>query len=89
MKIDNLVLTKSYAFAVRIVRLYQHLSAQKKEFVLSQACPVKSRIVSTGYRVRVFHQGSHVPKRPVKWVFSRKGRRFGRGQSPGSAVPAD
>ena len=36
MKIDNLVLTKSYSFAVRIVRLYQHLSAQKKEFVLSK-----------------------------------------------------
>ncbi len=36
MKTDNLVQTKSYAFAVRIVRLYQHLSATKKEFVLSK-----------------------------------------------------
>lgn len=36
MKTDNLVQTKSYAFAVRIVRLYQHLSANKKEDVLSK-----------------------------------------------------
>jgi four helix bundle protein len=29
-------LTKSYDFALRIVRMYQHLSAEKKEFVLSK-----------------------------------------------------
>ena len=33
---ENVVQTKSYAFAVRIIRLYQHLSSQKKEFVLSK-----------------------------------------------------
>jgi len=31
MKSDNVIQSKSYAFAVRIVRLYQHLSVQKKE----------------------------------------------------------
>lgn len=36
MKTENFVQTKSYAFAVRIVRLYQHLSATKKEYVLSK-----------------------------------------------------
>jgi four helix bundle protein len=36
MKTDNLVQIKSYAFAVRIVRLYQHLAATKKEYVLSR-----------------------------------------------------
>jgi four helix bundle protein len=36
MKTDNVVQTKSYAFAVRIVRLYQHLASSKKEFVLSK-----------------------------------------------------
>lgn len=36
MKADNVVQTKSYAFAVRIVRLYQHLASVKKEFVLSK-----------------------------------------------------
>ena len=36
MKTDNPVQTKSYAFAVRTVRLYQHLAATKKEYVLSK-----------------------------------------------------
>ena len=36
MKTDNLIQEKSYAFAVRMVKLYQHLSAEKKEYVLSK-----------------------------------------------------
>ena len=35
MKAENVVQKKSYAFAIRIVRLYQHLS-DKKEYVLSK-----------------------------------------------------
>lgn len=33
---DNVVKNKSFGFTVRIVRLYQYLSEQKKEFVLSK-----------------------------------------------------
>ncbi len=33
---ENLILEKSYAFAVRVVRLYQYLSREQKEFVLSK-----------------------------------------------------
>ncbi len=33
---ENVVRDKSYAFAIRIVKLYQHLSTKKKEFVLSK-----------------------------------------------------
>ena len=33
---DNVVLLKSKDFAIRIIRLYQHLCAEKKEFVLSK-----------------------------------------------------
>ena len=33
---DNVILVKSKAFAVRIVRLYQYLTDAKKEFVLSK-----------------------------------------------------
>ncbi len=33
---ENVVRDKSYAFAVRIVRLYQHLVVSKREFVLSK-----------------------------------------------------
>ncbi|MBT9165701.1 MAG: hypothetical protein DDT25_00356 [Chloroflexi bacterium] len=36
MKTENIIQTKSYALAVRIVRLYQHLSTEKKEYVLSK-----------------------------------------------------
>ena len=36
MKIGNVVQTKSYAFVVKIVRLYQYLATEKKEFVLSR-----------------------------------------------------
>ncbi|MCJ8165198.1 four helix bundle protein [Pontibacter sp. E15-1] len=32
----SIIAEKSYAFAVRIVRMYQHLSADKKEFILSK-----------------------------------------------------
>lgn len=33
---ENILLTKSYAFALRMVKLYQHLSQEKREFVLSK-----------------------------------------------------
>ncbi len=36
MKENNIVQRKSYAFAVRIVKLYQYLASEKKEFVLSK-----------------------------------------------------
>lgn len=36
MKKDNIIQIKSYDFAVRIVKLYKHLSQEKKEFVLSK-----------------------------------------------------
>ena len=36
MKKDNVIQIKSYDFAVRVVKLYKHLSQEKKEFVLSK-----------------------------------------------------
>ena len=36
MKKDNVVKTKSFLFAVRIVKLHQFLTSEKKEFVLSK-----------------------------------------------------
>ncbi|MBR2660836.1 MAG: four helix bundle protein [Clostridiales bacterium] len=36
MKEDNVIVDKSKAFAIRIIRLYQHLGSEKKEFVLSK-----------------------------------------------------
>lgn len=36
MKSDNIIQTKSYSFALRIIKLYRHLTEEKKEFVLSK-----------------------------------------------------
>lgn len=36
MKSGNVIQEKSYAFALRTVKLYQHLVERKKEFVLSR-----------------------------------------------------
>ncbi|MDD5528262.1 MAG: four helix bundle protein [Patescibacteria group bacterium] len=36
MKEDNAALDKSYKFAIRTVRLYQYLTGEKREYVLSK-----------------------------------------------------
>jgi len=36
MKTDNIIQQKSYAFALRIIKLYKYLCDNKKEFVLSK-----------------------------------------------------
>ena len=36
VKKDNLIVQKSYNFALRIIKLYKFLSSEKKEFVLSK-----------------------------------------------------
>ena len=36
MKSENVVKDKSFAFAIRVVRAYQHLVSEKREFILSK-----------------------------------------------------
>ena len=36
MKENNLIVEKSKAFAIRIIRMYQHITEEKKELVLSK-----------------------------------------------------
>jgi len=36
MKTNNVIIDKSYAFALRIVKLYKFLAEEKKEYVLSK-----------------------------------------------------
>ena len=36
MKKDNVVMSKSYAFALRVIKLYKYLIYEKKEYVLSK-----------------------------------------------------
>jgi four helix bundle protein len=33
---DNIILDKSFSFAIRVVKLYKHLCDDKKEYVLSK-----------------------------------------------------
>ena len=35
-RMDNIIENKSFEFAVRVVKLYQHLTENKKEFVMSK-----------------------------------------------------
>ena len=35
-KKENIVVEKSYKFAIRIIKMYQHIAGEKKEFVLSK-----------------------------------------------------
>lgn len=35
-EVDNPLKTKSYAFALRVVKLYKHLASEKSEYVLSK-----------------------------------------------------
>ena len=43
MSADSVAKQKSMAFAKRIVKLYQHLTTEKKEFVMSEAVYGSSR----------------------------------------------
>ena len=36
MKTENIIQQKSYAFAIRVVKLYRYLTEKKKEYVLSK-----------------------------------------------------
>jgi len=51
----NIVINKSKAFAIRIIRLYQYLKNEKKEFVLSKQ--ILRSGTSIGANVREAHQG--------------------------------
>ena len=56
MKADSVTQTKSKAFAIRIVRLFQFLTEKKKEFVLSKQIPrsgtsIGANIVEAKYAI--------------------------------------
>ncbi len=47
---------KSYAFAIRIVKMYHHLTEQKREFVLSKQCLRSGTAIGALLRESVFAQ---------------------------------
>lgn len=50
---DNPTKTKSYAFAVRIVKLHQYLNSEKKEFDLSKQVTKEWYVYRSKYLGRV------------------------------------
>jgi four helix bundle protein len=68
---ENVVKSKSFAFAVRIVRLYQFLVEKEKEFVMSKQL-LRSG-TSVGAMVR---EGLNTPKQSrilhIRWLLHRK-----------------
>jgi hypothetical protein len=42
---ENIIKIKSFVFAIRVVKLYQYLGEQKKEFVLSKQL-LRARLIS-------------------------------------------
>jgi len=52
---SNVVVDKSKLFAIRIIRLYQHLCKNKKEFILSTQ--ILRSGTSIGANIREAHQG--------------------------------
>lgn len=47
---ENILKTKSFAFATRVVRLYQYLTGEKKEFVLSKQLLRSGTAIGALYR---------------------------------------
>jgi four helix bundle protein len=59
MKTEKVGQEKSYTFAVRTIRLYQHLTATKREFVLSKQ--ILRSGTSIGANVEEASGGNHGP----------------------------
>ena len=49
LKRDNVIVDKSFAFAVRVVKLYKYLSDEKKEFIVNNAKPWRSVLYLKGH----------------------------------------
>lgn len=53
---DSALTRKSYTFAIRMVRMFQHLTEQKKEFVLSKQCLRSGTSIGAMIREAAFAQ---------------------------------
>ncbi len=67
---ENVVKNKSFAFAVRVVRLYQFLCNDKKEFILSK------QLMRSGTSVGAMVRGLNMQRRKLilgtKWVLLKR-----------------
>ncbi len=53
---ESALSAKSYSFAIRMVRMYQHLTEQKREFVLSKQCLRSGTSIGAMIRESAFAQ---------------------------------
>lgn len=67
---ENIVKNKSFEFAVRIVKLYQYVCEQKKEFVLSKQL-LRSG-TSVGAMVREAEHAETKKILSIKWLLLKK-----------------
>src|SRR4051812_47828607 len=56
----NIVLEKSFAFALRIVKLYRHLITEKKEFVLSKELLISGTNIGRHVKEAVFAENREI-----------------------------
>ena len=56
MKTDNLIVDKSKAFAIRIIRLFQYLHTEKKEFVMAKQLLRSGTSIGANIRESVYAQ---------------------------------
>ena len=67
---ENVIKNKSFDFAIRIVKLYQYLCADKKEFVLSK------QLLRSGTSIgAMIREAEHAESKHDKshWLFECKG----------------
>ena len=57
---DNIVLEKSFAFALRIIKLYRHLVNEKKEYVMSKELLIAGTGVGRHVKDAVFAESREV-----------------------------
>lgn len=60
MKDENVIKDKSFAFAIRIVKLYNYLTNEKKEYVLSKQILRSGTSIGANIREAVVGQTTHV-----------------------------
>jgi len=58
MKTDNIIVDKSKVFAIRTIRLYQHLQSEKKEFVLSKQLLRSGTSIGANIKESVYAQST-------------------------------
>ena len=70
METESVILNKSKAFALRIIKMYKYLCADKKEFVMSKQ--ILRSGTSIGANVREGRRGQSIPDFVAKMSIAQK-----------------